>query len=328
MDFKLKFETRVVHLRDMLDVVMDACGQVKSNGGFKKLLLVVLSISNFMNHGSFRGSASGFKLSTLSKIANMRTNKATETKTMLHYIARLSEGSMPELKQLGDLEVSDASKVERQMLSQELNMLRDDMRAVTAEIQSCEAESESDHAIAFVTAAKPFAEIATVEIEKMGTLFEKVDNELDLLAEYLCIEKKSFVPHKTFQSLSSFVSSFVRCASDNNRADEQKAKREMLEKKRNDKKNSGGPPRGRRRTRRQSLIAIQEADTDSGVKKNNLMDEIIGKMKEGNKAVFLKKHESPEDAMTKIKSAVQGNPDAEAIDTDDSSDDDWDVENL
>lgn len=48
----------------------------------------LLNLGNFLNHGSFRGNASGFKLDTLAKLSTVRSNDPRNSaKTLLHYLA-------------------------------------------------------------------------------------------------------------------------------------------------------------------------------------------------------------------------------------------------
>lgn len=51
-----------------IDAVLGACNEVKQSGKFKKVLEVVLALGNYLNGGSFRGAAYGFKLDVLNKL--------------------------------------------------------------------------------------------------------------------------------------------------------------------------------------------------------------------------------------------------------------------
>ncbi len=48
--------------------MLGACNEVKQSGKFKKVLEVVLALGNYLNGGSFRGAAYGFKLDALNKL--------------------------------------------------------------------------------------------------------------------------------------------------------------------------------------------------------------------------------------------------------------------
>jgi hypothetical protein len=51
-----------------VDAVLAACDEVKKSTKFKKVLEVVLALGNYLNGGSFRGAAYGFKLDALNKL--------------------------------------------------------------------------------------------------------------------------------------------------------------------------------------------------------------------------------------------------------------------
>jgi hypothetical protein len=55
-------------LEQDVDAVLAACDEVKKSTKFKKVLEVVLALGNYLNGGSFRGAAYGFKLDALNKL--------------------------------------------------------------------------------------------------------------------------------------------------------------------------------------------------------------------------------------------------------------------
>lgn len=55
----------------------------------RKMLELVLAFGNYMNRGQ-RGNASGFKISSLSKIADTKSSVEKRT-TLLHYLADIVE---------------------------------------------------------------------------------------------------------------------------------------------------------------------------------------------------------------------------------------------
>ncbi|KAL4437056.1 hypothetical protein ABPG75_004195 [Micractinium tetrahymenae] len=69
---------------DHLEVVRTACAELQGCASFSKLLQAVLELGNHLNQGTQRGSAAGFKLDTLLKLADV---KGTDRKTsLLHFI--------------------------------------------------------------------------------------------------------------------------------------------------------------------------------------------------------------------------------------------------
>jgi hypothetical protein len=63
----------VVCAEQDVDAVLAACDEVKKSTKFKKVLEVVLALGNYLNGGSFRGAAYGFKLDALNKLRYVAT---------------------------------------------------------------------------------------------------------------------------------------------------------------------------------------------------------------------------------------------------------------
>ncbi|ELR17045.1 formin domain containing protein [Acanthamoeba castellanii str. Neff] len=92
--FKLRFPEMKDSIRPEIDAVLGACNEVKQSAKFKKVLEVVLALGNYLNGGSFRGSAYGFKLDVLNKLRD--TKSADGETTLLHYLVKLVNSKYPE----------------------------------------------------------------------------------------------------------------------------------------------------------------------------------------------------------------------------------------
>ncbi|GAB2211586.1 hypothetical protein Drorol1_Dr00024905 [Drosera rotundifolia] len=86
MLFKATFDDEVVHLRNSLSMLEEACKELRSSRLFLKLLEAVLKTGNRMNVGTIRGGAKAFKLDALLKLADV---KGTDGKTtLLHFVVQ------------------------------------------------------------------------------------------------------------------------------------------------------------------------------------------------------------------------------------------------
>ncbi len=68
-----------------------ACLQVSVN--LKKVLEIILAIGNYLNGGTFRGSAYGFKLSTVAELLSFKTNTGV---TMMEYLVDFCRKHYPD----------------------------------------------------------------------------------------------------------------------------------------------------------------------------------------------------------------------------------------
>ncbi|KAI0563645.1 Formin-like Protein [Gracilaria domingensis] len=81
-------------IRTSLSVVIMASKEVLNSKRFQQVLAMVLAIGNFLNAGTAKGSARGFKLEALTKLAEI---KARERGTnLLHFIVELAQKKSPD----------------------------------------------------------------------------------------------------------------------------------------------------------------------------------------------------------------------------------------
>ncbi|CAA6670043.1 unnamed protein product [Spirodela intermedia] len=84
MLFQINYEPEVLHLRESLHALEAACGEMRKQGLFMRMLEAVLKAGNRMNAGTARGNAQAFNLSSLRKLSDV---KSTDGKTtLLHFV--------------------------------------------------------------------------------------------------------------------------------------------------------------------------------------------------------------------------------------------------
>ena len=77
-------------LQNDLETIKMACQEVSTSTKLQELLHLVFELGRFINHGSHRAKVTGVRVSTLPKLAQMRTNQPAgkQTPTLLHFIVR------------------------------------------------------------------------------------------------------------------------------------------------------------------------------------------------------------------------------------------------
>ncbi|KAJ3430247.1 protein diaphanous [Anaeramoeba flamelloides] len=93
------FEDKIKKINKMNENVLLACKELRSSKSLKTTLSVILAIGNYLNGGTFRGGASGFKLSSLPKLYNVKGNNV-DSPNLLHYLGHFLKGNFTETKQL------------------------------------------------------------------------------------------------------------------------------------------------------------------------------------------------------------------------------------
>lgn len=85
----LTLSTRVEHVRSRIQILQNACKQMRESGLWRRLLEVILAIGNFMNGKGGRGNAIGVKLESLLKISD--TKSVSKKTSLLHYLIEFLE---------------------------------------------------------------------------------------------------------------------------------------------------------------------------------------------------------------------------------------------
>lgn len=68
-----EYREKMAGLEPDVEAVTAALKNMKESESFSELLKIVLAVGNYMNGGSFRGGAAGFKLDALNKLADVRS---------------------------------------------------------------------------------------------------------------------------------------------------------------------------------------------------------------------------------------------------------------
>uniref|UniRef100_A0A8B9CUI1 Dishevelled associated activator of morphosis 2 n=1 Tax=Anser brachyrhynchus TaxID=132585 RepID=A0A8B9CUI1_9AVES len=93
--FKKKFPERLAEAKPKVEAILLASKELIRSKRLRQLLEVVLAFGNYMNKGQ-RGSAYGFKVSSLNKIADTKSS-IDRNITLLHYLIMIFEKNYPDI---------------------------------------------------------------------------------------------------------------------------------------------------------------------------------------------------------------------------------------
>lgn len=88
----------VAEVTTTIDNVINATKEVHSSEKLKRVFASVLAVGNFMNQGTARGSAKGFRLDSLQKLSEIKMRQGGQT--LLHYLAAVLKKKSPEVLSL------------------------------------------------------------------------------------------------------------------------------------------------------------------------------------------------------------------------------------
>merc|ERR1712223_1951854 len=130
LHYKKKFNIWYAELKPKIVAILEASKEVQRSKRLKKMLEIILAFGNYMNRGQ-RGNAVGFKLSSLTRIADTKSS-CNKNMTLLHYIADTCEHKFRDclLLEVDLPHVKDAAKVNMKELEKDMAMLRNGMKEV------------------------------------------------------------------------------------------------------------------------------------------------------------------------------------------------------
>eukprot|EP01119_Soliformovum_irregulare_P017325 TRINITY_DN5126_c0_g1_i1.p1 TRINITY_DN5126_c0_g1~~TRINITY_DN5126_c0_g1_i1.p1 ORF type:complete len:1319 (-),score=517.97 TRINITY_DN5126_c0_g1_i1:43-3999(-) len=234
--FSRNFDEKVHTLLPDIETLKNAFEECMSSKKFLVLLEIVLALGNYLNGNTFNGRAYGFKMEVLTKLED---TKASNNKTLLHYLVQFVEKKYPEVKSYWEelKDVPAASKIAASTLREELQSIKQGVKKVEDQLELFENSQEDAlnpmnahyyrRMSGFAGQAKKKLHLAETEMEKMMKLFEK-------LAAQLGEDPETFKWEELFQLLNSFNDAFNRAKED--------LEREKFEAQ---KRGRVGPRRGR-----------------------------------------------------------------------------------
>jgi len=275
MDLRYDFENQVGYLALTIDQIRAAVKSIMSSIELKRIMGSVLLLGNFINHGSFRGGAEGFKLSTLEAMTQLRTNSPKDCPSLLHYLVQHAASNDKSLLDISKkLDLTAAAQVSMSILVTSIKKLERGLKTVVTELELCEqSPSES----MFVEAASSFATTANSDFELVQKAYGELSTLLDKFADFFCIDRKTFNFEDTVKTLKAFLDAFKQAALDNERAQSVKSKRDALEK------------------RRRELDALKPkgpGTTTEGNGSGKTVDNLLSTMNRGDKSVFKQRRQS------------------------------------
>lgn len=205
-------------VRPKAQLVLTACESLLTSQRLPVFCQLILKIGNFLNYGSHTGDADGFKISTLLKLTETKSQQSRVT--LLHHVLEEVEKSHPDLLQLSrDLEPpSQAAGINVEIIHSE----------ASANLKKL-LEAERKVSTSIPEVQKQYAERLQASIEASRALdkvFDAIEQKKLELADYLCEDPQQLSLEDTFSTMKTFRDLFTRALKENKDRKEQIAKAE------------------------------------------------------------------------------------------------------
>jgi len=239
--FSRMFEGLHAQCEKQLDMLKDACTQLKSSDPLLKVLQAVLELGNHLNAGTHRGAAAGFKLDTLLRLADI---KGVDRKTsLLHFVLQqllevdCSVGQLSiQLKSVKPASLLQVNAVKGQVGEIRLGLRRVVNEAAAAAKTRLVEGSGSEH---FSTIMTTFHNSATLRFKEIEEREKSMTEDLKELTEYFGEDFTVQDPTRVLRVVSEFLQLFDKAlngikaeeekiATEAKKAEERKKRAEMM----------------------------------------------------------------------------------------------------
>ena len=225
------FPERITELSLKIEDVAEAVKEIRSSKALRMVLEHALAIGNYLNGGTNKGAAWGFKLDSLNKLIGTKT--ADGKSTLLHYLARkladkdAVEGLFDEL-----VHVEGAARVEWKETTSELSSLGSALKQVQTQVKL-------DKNASFTQSMGAFHTDAQRKIEAAQKAKEGADKAVADMIKWMGEDAKT-QPEELFSSLNNFTLTLEKGHRFNLDCDEKERKKARMDAAAAQKKGGGG----------------------------------------------------------------------------------------
>ncbi|KAK5582503.1 hypothetical protein RB653_004088 [Dictyostelium firmibasis] len=229
MKFKYAYESKKSDLKVDIDNFKQGTQEIKGSEKIPKLLEVILILGNFINGGTARGNAYGFKLNTITKLAD---TKSTDNKlSLVNYLTRVVIKDFPTLNNFAqDLaHVESAGRVSLSQVQAEVATLRKEFVQVQKSIETLNSGEEVDP---FKVKFEEFCIQTSEDIDLITSSSQQIETDYKELLAMFGEDSKS-EPSEFFGMFTKFMDQYDKATKENEQLSiqaEKIAKREAAKK--------------------------------------------------------------------------------------------------
>ncbi|KAJ8986080.1 hypothetical protein NQ317_003374, partial [Molorchus minor] len=227
LHYKKRFQVTLNEISPRITGVMEASREVSRSRRLRRLLEIVLALGNYMNRGA-RGNASGFRLTSLNRLADTKSSAAKGT-TLLHYLVQILEKKFKDILRLEeDLpHIREAAKVSLGELNKDMAQLRAGLKDVAREIEFHRSQSPLAND-KFVPVMREFQATATCRLAEVEDQYQDMKTRFERAVRLFGEEATNAQPDEFFGIFDTFLTAFIEARQDN----ENMRKRQEEEEKR------------------------------------------------------------------------------------------------
>ncbi|CAH2226242.1 Hypothetical predicted protein [Pelobates cultripes] len=184
---------------------------------------LVLKAGNYMNAGGYAGSALGFRMGSLLKLADTKANKPGVN--LMHFVAKEAEKNNPSLMNFPDKlsHINQASRITSQEVESDLENLTQKLsRTRGALLDQPDLQLEMG----------AFLQVAEMELHQVLGSLKSLQEVRRALMEFFCEDESVFRLEEMCLVFSTFCAKFLSAVQENKDREKAELRKERLEKRR------------------------------------------------------------------------------------------------
>ncbi|XP_056408921.1 FH2 domain-containing protein 1-like [Hyla sarda] len=220
---KEEFFLQLNSLKQAVEVQMAAAAELLQCEDLHVIIHLVLKAGNYMNAGGYAGSAVGFRMGSLLRLADTKANKPGMN--LMHFVAREAERNNPSLLTFPDKlpHISQASRITSQEVETDLENLSQRLGSTREALRD---QPDLRHEMA------PFLQVAEVELCEVLCSLQSMRDASRALMDYFCEDESTFRLEEMCLVFTTFCAKFMAAIQENREREKAEHRKERLEKRR------------------------------------------------------------------------------------------------
>ncbi|XP_040282636.1 FH2 domain-containing protein 1-like isoform X2 [Bufo bufo] len=223
MILKEEFFPHLNSLKHAVEIQMAAATELLQCEDLHIIIHLVLKAGNYMNAGGYAGSAMGFRMGSLLKLADTKANKPGMN--LMHFVARETERNNGSLLTFPEKlpHISQASRITSQEVESDLETLSQRLQTTKEALHN---QPDLKHEMA------PFLQVAEVELCEVLCSLQSMRDTCRALMEYFCEDDSTFRLEEMCLVFTTFCTKFMSAIQENREREKAEHRKERLEKRR------------------------------------------------------------------------------------------------
>jgi hypothetical protein len=199
-----RLPTQLEEVRDMVELHVKACFELKQCSGFLEILSIVRDVGNLLNHGQKSGT-NAFRLGSLIRIAD--TKSVNRHTNLAHYIVKvLLDNNSNAIRFMEELPcVFAAASIPLATVLEEIATAEQHLQLMQTCIDAVQTIEERDENDLFLDIMPPFYQEATQNVRGLKAYAQKCQELYGLLCDDFGEDAEEFPPEEMFSVVQTFA---------------------------------------------------------------------------------------------------------------------------